>query len=169
MSNSANEFLNAFINQGRYMECAREAHEAWREIKTSQGRSYGEKRDPDNKKNPFLLPFEELPEAVQGANSATPYAVANFFRTVAGRENLEDLEKLFEDILAGKEPELLEELGEYIHSHFIISLLSKGESTKTRRDMVVYEDLDDDTRSWDTYIGQEVIRFMQKEIKTYEA
>ena len=158
MSEEAYKYLTEIINQGEYVDWAKYAHESWLELKTSQGWRYGPERDAENKKNPLLVPFEELPESIRGANSVTPYAVVNFFRKNAEDKTLAELRQIFQDILDGNSPELLEELGEYVHSHFIISLLSKGETTTTRKDMVVYEDLDDETKTWDTYTSQEYIK-----------
>jgi hypothetical protein len=164
MSDQAYQFLTDFINNSRYVECAEAAHTSWLKIKKDQGWKYGPKRDQANKVNPMLVEFGDLPEKLRNANSATPYAVANFFRKQANGKTLAELRTLFQNILDGKEPELLEELAEYVHSHFIINLISSGETTQTRRDMVVYEDLDDDTKSWDAHIAQEVIQFLIKEI-----
>jgi hypothetical protein len=161
MTQSSYQFLTGFINEGRYEECADMAHTKWVETKHKQGWTYGEKRDTEAKINPMLVSYEELPAHIRSANQATPYAVANFFRTKLGKEaSLKDLETLFEELLEIKHKELLAELSEYIHSHFIITLIGQGESTQTRRDMVVFEDLDNDTKSWDTHIALEVIRYL---------
>ena len=168
MSDEAYKFLTDFINNSLYVQCAVDAHSSWLQIKKEQGWKYGPERNQENKVNPLLVDFNELPEKIKGANSATPYAVANFFRKRAEGKSLAELRALFQDILDGKEPELLEELAEYVHSHFIINLIASGETTRTRRDMVVYEDLDDDTKSWDVHIAQEVIQFLVKEIDKQE-
>ena len=42
--------------------------------------------------------------------------------------------------------------------------MAKGETINTRDDMVVYEALDEDTKSWDTQSALEVIKFLRQEI-----
>lgn len=161
MNQSSYQFLSEFINSGQYEESAKQAHESWMAAKVKQGWGYGDERDDDNKKNPMLISFDELPNNVKAANSATPYAVANFFRTRIGRsKSVDELKVLFEELLQIQHKELLAELSEYIHSHFIINLIAQGENTKTRKDMVVFEDLDNDTKSWDTHIALEVIQYL---------
>jgi hypothetical protein len=164
MSNEVYKFLTEFINSSQYVECAKAAHEAWLDIKTKQGWTYGPERDDDKKYNPWMMPFEELPEDKRGLNSLGPYAVANFFRNKADSKTLPELKGIFQDVLDGKLEDLLEELSEYVHSHFLINLISKGETTRTRKDMVVFQDLDADTKSWDTYIALEVIKYLSEEI-----
>ncbi len=165
MTNEAYDFLSDFINSSSYVDLAQSAHEAWLVIKTEQGWSYGPKRDTENKRNPLMVPFSELPKEVRGANNLGPYAVANYFRTHYATMTIIELNALFERILDELEDDLLDKLSEYIHSHFIINLLAQGETTKTRGDMVVYQDLDEGTKSWDTHIGLEVLRFLSNEIK----
>jgi hypothetical protein len=161
MKKTSYDFLTQFINEGKYKECAEMAHNKWLKEKKNQGWTYGEKRDEAAKTNPILVSYDHLPPHMKSANNTTPYAVANFFRTKLGKEHaLDDLEVLFEELLEIKHKELLAELSEYIHSHFIITLISQGESTQSRQDMVVFEDLDNDTKSWDTHIALEVIRFL---------
>ncbi|MBI3159503.1 MAG: hypothetical protein HYZ26_07885 [Chloroflexi bacterium] len=162
---NAYSFLSDFINNGRYEECALRSHTRWLNTKFSQGWTYGEKRDPEAKKNPMLRPFDELPADAQSLNRLVPYTVANFFRTAVKESSLGELDELFEDILDGKREEMLEQLGEYVHSHFIIRLLAEGETTKTRRDMVVFQDLDEETKSWDIQISLEVIEFLREDIR----
>jgi hypothetical protein len=162
---TAYNFLSDFINNGRYEECALRAHARWLETKISQGWSYGEERDLEAKKNPLMRPFEELPPYAQSLNRLVPYAVANFFRTAEKDLPLDELDEIFEEILSGKREEMLEQLGEYVHSHFIIRLLAEGETTKTRRDMVVFQDLDEETKSWDFQIALEVIEFLRNDIR----
>ena len=83
MTSETYKFLSDLINNGRYVDWADEAHEAWRQTKASQGWSYGPERDNDKKTNPLMKPFTELPADAQGQNSLTPYAVVNFFRLYA--------------------------------------------------------------------------------------
>lgn len=159
------EFLTQFINHGRYEDCAQMAHERWLKTKIGQGWSYGDTRDGDAKQNPLMLPFTELPAHIQGINSLAPYAVANYLRTNQSELSLTELSDLIKEILDGDAEELLDHIGEYVHSHFIIRMLAEGESTRTRRDMVVYQDLDEETRSWDIQIALEVLEFIMHEIR----
>lgn len=159
------EFLTDVINRGDYENCAKQAHESWLRSKLEQGWTYGPQRDDERKLNPFLVGFEDLPNEAKAANTATPYAVTNFFRTKIGKNSsLEELKTLFQSLLSFKNKEILAELSEYVHSHFIITLIAKGENTQTRKDMVVFEDLDNDVKSWDTYIALEVIEYLQKKL-----
>lgn len=164
MASETYKFLTDLINHGRYVEWADEAHETWRQTKESQGWRYGPERDNDQKTNPMLVPFEELPAEARGQNSLTPYAVVNFFRLYAADKTLAELDSLLDSIVAGQNPNLFERLGEYIHSHFLAAQLAKGETVDTRNDMLVYEALDDDTKSWDKESALEVIRHLQKAI-----
>ncbi len=41
---------------------AKNVHEIWAQERISQGWSYGDKRDDENKLHPCLVPYEELPE-----------------------------------------------------------------------------------------------------------
>lgn len=164
MNGETSEFLSDLINNGRYEEWADEAHETWRSTKASQGWSYGPKRDSASKTNPNMVPFAELPAVAKGQNSLTPYAVVNFFRIFAASKSLSELDEILADIIEGRNSALLDRLGEYIHSHFLAAQLAKGETINTRNDMVVYEALDEDTKSWDTQSALEVIRFLRQEI-----
>jgi len=87
--------------------------------------------------------------------------VVNFFRLYAADKTLAELDWLLESIVAGQNPNLLERLGEYIHSHFLAAQLAKGETVDTRDDMLVYEALDDDTKSWDKESALEVIHHLR--------
>ena len=165
MSDTANQFLTDFINAGRYGEIAESAHNVWLESKRSKGWRYGLERDAGKKTNPMMMPFVDLPENIRGANSLTPYAVANYLRQKFKNSNLVEFSQAMKKLLAGEDDELFDSLGEYIHSHFMIHLLSKGETTHTRSDMVVYEDLDAETKSWDTTIGLEVVRYLLIEVE----
>ncbi len=160
----AYEFLTDFINRGRYEDCASAAHQRWLATKLSQGWTYGKDRDGDAKIHPLMLPFDELPQQIQGLNSLTPYAVANYFRNTCKQTPLEELKERLQKILEIQDPAVLDEIGEYVHSHFIIRLLAEGESTRTRRDMVVYQDLDDETKSWDIQVALESMEFLRNEI-----
>ena len=165
LSKNSYDFLTDFINSGRYMELAETAHEAWRRTKIEQGWSYGKKRDDKKKRNPWIRPFDELPDKVRGANVMSPYSVANYFRTKSEDKPLEELKAEFEVILSGEDDEMLQDVGEYVHSHFMVNMISQGETTQSRADMVVYEDLDDETKSWDTQIALDVIKVLVEEIE----
>lgn len=164
MSHETYQFLTKFINSGHYMTWAEEAHETWRQTKIRQGWSYSPTRDNDKKTNPNMKPFADLPPEARGQNSLTPYAVANFFRVHAATRGLAELDALLAGVVEGKAPNLLEQLGEYIHSHFLAAQLAKGDTIDTRTDMVVYEALDEDTKSWDTQSALEVIKFIRQDI-----
>lgn len=43
-------------------QMAKNVHEVWAETRISQGWTYGEQRDDEQKKHPCLVPYEELPE-----------------------------------------------------------------------------------------------------------
>ncbi len=43
-------------------------HEHWCQEKTAEGWKYGPEKDPDQKTNPSILPWDELPEAEKGKN-----------------------------------------------------------------------------------------------------
>lgn len=44
-------------------EIAKNVHENWAEMRSSEGWSYGEKKDSLKKTTPCLVPYEELPES----------------------------------------------------------------------------------------------------------
>jgi hypothetical protein len=46
----------------------REAHELWRADKVAAGWTYGERRDPEKKQHPALLPYGDLPPEQQAKN-----------------------------------------------------------------------------------------------------
>jgi hypothetical protein len=158
------KFLTDLINNGRYMDWADEAHETWRRTKQSQGWRYGPDTDRTKKTNPNMVPFAELPATARGQNSLTPYAVVNFFRIYAAGKSLAELDEIFATVVEARNSALLERLGEYVHSHFLAAQLAKGETINTRSDMIVYEALDEDTKSWDTQSALEVIKFLRQEI-----
>ena len=164
MSHEAYQFLTRIINSGHYMTWADEAHETWRQTKIRQGWRYGPTRDNDKKINPNMKPFADLTPADRGQSSLTPYVVVNFWRVYAADKTLAELDAILVAVLVGQEPALLGQLGEYIHSHFLAAQLAKGDTIDTRPDMVVYEALDEDTKSWDTQSALEVIRFIRQEI-----
>jgi len=160
------KFLSDLINNGRYMDWADEAHETWCRTKESQGWRYGPERDNVKKTNPGMVPFADLPADTKGQNSLTPYAVVNFFRLYAADKSLSDFDSMLKLIVEGENPNLLERLGEYVHSHFLAAQLAKGDTIHTRNDMVIYEALDEDTKSWDTQSALEAIRQLRKTIAT---
>ena len=164
MKNNTYQFLTEIINEGRYTAWADEAHEAWLRTKESQGWTYGPARDSVQKTNPNMVPFAELPAAARGQNSLTPYVVVNFFRVYAADTSLAEFDAMLAALVDDSNPTLLDRLGEYIHSHFLAAQLAKGETVNTRNDMVVYEALDEDTKSWDTQSALEVIKFLRQEI-----
>ncbi len=163
MSREAYQFLTRIINNGHYMDWADEAHETWRQTKIRQGWNYGLTRDDDKKTNPNMKPFADLPPEARGQSSLTPYAVANFFRVHAADKSLAELDALLAAMVEGQAPALLDQLGEYVHSHFLAAQLAKGDTIDTRPDMVVYEALDEDTKSWDTQSALEVIKLIRQE------
>lgn len=163
MKNETYNFLTDIINNGGYMMCAQQAHETWMATKKAQGWDYGSSRDNEKKLNPLMRPFSELPADIQGQNSLTPYAVVNFFRIKAADTELSGLELMLDQ--AEIDPRLMDQLGEYVHSHFVAAQLAKGESVKTRKDMIVYENLDDETKSWDTKSALVVIKYLKEEVK----
>lgn len=57
------------------------SHNAWLEQKTRDGWSYGPKKDPENRKHPCFLPYDELP-AEQKAKDYLFKAVVESFRTL---------------------------------------------------------------------------------------
>jgi hypothetical protein len=158
MSAKAYQFLTDFINHSDYETVAEDAHNAWLEIKTAQGWSYGRRRNPKKKRHPLMKAFNQLPAQARSANNLTPYAVTNFFRANYGDYSIPEFRQLLRQLLEGQQPETMQQLAEYVHSHFITAQLAQGETARTRKDMIVYEDLDSDTKSWDTNIALEVIR-----------
>lgn len=164
MKHEAYQFLTKIVNSGHYIAWADEVHETWRQTKIRQGWSYGLTRDNDKKTNPNMKPFADLPPIERGQSSLTPYAVTNFFRLHAAAKSLAELDALLAAVVEGKAPTLLDQLGEYVHSHFLAAQLAKGDTINSRTDMVVYEALDEDTKSWDTQTALEVIKFIRQEI-----
>ena len=51
------QFLTDFINHAGYEEVAEAAHNAWLEIKTAQGWTYGRRLKRDKKLHPLMKPF----------------------------------------------------------------------------------------------------------------
>jgi hypothetical protein len=158
MSANAYQFLTDFINHSEYETVAEDAHNAWLEIKTSQGWTYGRRLNPKKKRHPLMKAFNQLPPQARSTNNLTPYAVVNFFRTNYGDYSIPEFTQLLRQLIEGQQPETVQRLAEYVHSHFITTLFAQRETAKTRKDMIVYEDLDSDTKSWDTNIALEVIR-----------
>lgn len=164
MSAEAFKFLSDFINQGRYVNCAVQNHEIWLETKKEQGWTYGLVRDNSKKTNPLMRPFTDLPADIKGQNCLTPYAVVNFFRVHAGEKSLAELDALLAEILDQEPHALVDQLAEYVHSHFISGQLTQGEMVNTRNDLIIYEDLDDDTKSWDIHLALEAVKFLRREL-----
>jgi hypothetical protein len=164
LNGEAYQFLGKIINDGRYVDWAEESHETWRKTKAGQGWTYGPVRDNAKKTNPLMARFTDLPADVKGQNSLTPYAVVNFFRVVAGEKTLPELSNLLAAIAGGKDPALLNQLAEYVHSHFVAAQLAKGETSKTREDLRIYEELDEEARSWDTQLALDVINSLRQKI-----
>lgn len=162
MPGEAHQFLSGIVNNGGYVDYARQAHEAWRATKESQGWAYGPKRDDEEKTNPLMVPFDELPDDIKGQNGLTPYAVVNFLRINLNGRSLQDLDEALATIAEGESPTLTEQMGEYVHSHFVAAQLAKGESTATRKDMVAYEELDEETKSWDIQSALAVIEYLRE-------
>jgi len=161
----AKEFLDDLVNRGAYQVCAKEAHEAWRRTKEAQGWVYGSERDAARKTNPLMVDFEQLPADTQGQSSLTPYAVVNYFRVEHGECTLPELDHLLEQTIAGEQPQLLERVGEYVHSHFLAGQLTRGATVHTRDDMCTYEALTPDQRSWDTEMAKSVMTYLRRVIK----
>ena len=42
---------------------AENVHDVWAEARIAEGWTYGEERDNEHKKNPCLVPYEQLPES----------------------------------------------------------------------------------------------------------
>ncbi len=166
MANEVYTFLSEFINQGNYMQIARESHEIWRETKQDQGWRYGRRKDEQQKRHPKMVPFEDLSARERISNGLSPYAVVNFLRTNFGDLSLKELKGILLDLLDGEPPEIFDALGEYVHSHFIANLIARSETVETRQDMVVYEDLSAEVQSWDLVIAEKVIEFLLDEIET---
>jgi hypothetical protein len=164
VSGKTNQFLSEFINKGGYMAWAEAAHDSWRETKASQGWTYGPERDNVRKTNPFMVSFADLPAEVQGLSSLTPYALVNFFRVTAGEKSLAELDGILAAVVTGSRSELLRQLAEYIHSHFIAAQLAKGETVETRDDLRIYEALDTETKSWDVQLALDMIEYLRQEI-----
>jgi hypothetical protein len=164
LNDEAYQFLNNFINEGLYMAWAQETHETWRKTKDSQGWTYGPVRDNTKKTNPLMVAFIDLPADVRGQNCLTPYAVTNFFRGCVGHKSLAELDQMLLEIIDGKQPSLVEQLGEYVHSHFLAAQLAKGETVETRNDMLIYQDLTEEMKSWDVQLILETIKQLRDEI-----
>ena len=142
------------------IDVAEDAHDMWLETKLEQGWEFGEPKDNEKRKHPGLVPFSDLSKERQISNGLTPYSVVNFFRTKYRSVSLAELHDVFEDLLDGEEPDLMDELGEYVHSHFMANLIAKSETVDTRDDMVVYEDLSDEVKSWDLVIAQATLKYL---------
>ena len=164
MNGETKRFLSDFINSGRYIAWAEAAHDSWRQTKESQGWRYGPERDNARKTNPAMVDFANLRADTRGQSSLTPYAVVNFFRVTVGDKSLSKLDELLAAILAGQNPELLSQLGEYVHSHFVAAQLARGETVETRDDLLVYEALDEETKSWDVQLALDMIKYLRQEI-----
>lgn len=160
MSRSGSHFLSEFINQGRYAEAASAAHDAWREAKEGEGWTYGRRRSEKERQHPLLRPFGKLTEQQRIGNNLSAYSTTNFFRTRFKDASLSDLTKVFEDVLAGRRGDLMDELGEYVHSHFTASRIARFEIVDEYPDMVVYEDLDADMQALDLVIARATIRYL---------
>jgi hypothetical protein len=164
----AKQFLDDMVNNGTYTGCAKEAHETWRATKASQGWTYAATRDNAAKKNPLMLPFEELPADIQGQNSLTPYAVTNFFRVNYSDADMPEFEGTIDAVVAGRDDALLQKVGEYVHSHFLGAMLSKGATVKTRDDMITYDKLTPDQKSWDLESAKSAMKYMLKLAADYK-
>jgi len=160
------KFLTDIVNEGTYTNCAKQAHETWKTTKESQGWVYGEKRDNEAKTNPLMVEYDELSVNIQGQNSLTPYAVVNYLRINEGEKTLAELEMILEGIIDRSDEKGIDQMSEYVHSHFIAAELAKGQTTKTRNDMIVYEGLDADTKSWDTESAIGVVKYLKEQIST---
>jgi len=165
MDKSTTGFLAELINTGSYEAYARESHEIWKRTKESQGWKYGPIKDSEQKTNPYMVDYEQLPADIKGQNSLTPYAVFNFVRTELGDKNVSELENILGTAIEGKNPELVDKLGEYVHSHFVAAQLAKGENAKKRADLCVYEALDEDTKSWDTAGAVAVAKYLLQKVR----
>ena len=161
MSGSAYRFLSDFINQGRYDEIAGLAHDAWRKEKERQGWTYASRRDDEHKHHPLLKPFEELTKWQQIGNNLSAYSTVNFFRTRFRKKSINGLIGIFDDLLEGKRTELMDELGEYVHSHFTASRIARQQTLAEQPDMVVYEALDEEVQELDLVIAREAVRFLK--------
>ena len=161
MSTSAYRFLSDFINQGRYDEIASMAHDAWRAEKEKQGWTYGRHKSNEKQTHPFMKPFNELTKWQQIGNNLSAYSTVNFFRTRFKKLSVNGLIMVFDDLMAGKREALMEELGEYVHSHFTASLIAQKQTLAERPDMVVYEALDEDVQELDLVIARATIRFLK--------
>lgn len=157
------ELLSELVNQGEYINCARSAHETWKAAKESQGWTYGP-RNRENKTNPLMVEYDDLPKETKAMNNVTPYAAMNFFRTRSELLTMPELEMTLDDLLEGNDRETRQELGEYIHSHFIAAALAQSETYETRDDMLVFENLDKETQSWDIKLGLDVARYLKNKL-----
>ena len=166
---TSGKVLAEIVNTGAYEECSRESHERWMKTKLEQGWTYGPTRDNVNKKNPFMVDYQQLPEKELRMNRVTPYAVVNFLRVDYPDKNLLELKRVLGDLKEGKDQKELQKLSEYVHSHFIAAQLAIGETAGTRNDMTVYESLSPETQSWDSEIAKQVIDFVMRKIKVLEA
>lgn len=160
----ARDFLDDLVNRGAYTGSARETHEAWRSTKESQGWTYGPERDATQKTNPLMVDYKQMPAESRGQSCLTPYAVINYFRVEHGEGTLEELDCLLEQTIAGAQPRLLDRVGEYVHSHFLVAQLVKGATVHTRDDMCTYEALTPEQRSWDTEMAKSVMSYLRREI-----
>lgn len=164
----AKEFLNDLVNRGLYQESARETHQAWVKTKESQGWTYGPERNATKKTNPLMVDYEQMPTESRGQSCLTPYAVINYFRVEQGEGTLEELDCLLEQTITGAQPQLLDRVGEYVHSHFLVAQLVKGATVTTRDDMRTYEALTPEQRSWDTEMAKSVMQYLRREIAQKE-
>ena len=160
----ARELLDNLVNRGAYVGCAKEAHDAWRSTKESQGWVYGVERDAAKKTNPLMVDYEVLPAESRGQSCLTPYAVVNYFRVEHGENTLTELDTLLQQTIVGSQPQLLEQVGEYVHSHFIAAQMVKGATVQTRDDMCTYEALTSDQRSWDVEMAKSVMQYLRREV-----
>jgi len=165
MSIEAFDFLSEIINEGRYAEAASLAHDAWREEKEAQGWTYGRRHNEKKKRHPLLLPFEKLNEQQKIGNNLSAYSTTNFFRSRYKGASLSKLKSVLEELLEGEHSELMDELGEYVHSHFTASMIAQQKTVAERADMVVYEDLDTPVQELDLVIARATMRYLLREIE----
>lgn len=171
MAGGAKNFLNKLINDEEYISYAQTAHQAWKEAKEKDGWKFGQERDKEKKTNPLLVSYDALPEKHKHLNKLSPYSVINFLRTevVDDDTQISDLREYLDEMLKGTQAKQMHALAEYIHSHFVSSLIAQGEDTDSRTDLRTFDVLDKATKNWNTDISISILKHLKDLLDEYDA
>lgn len=162
---NAYDVLTDLINNKVYTKWGEEAHNEWMNTKLSQGWVFGPVTDTNMKTNSSLTSFLQLSPADKGKTLITPYATIESLRNYCKKEtSINDFSLLLEDLVNGTKKDLLEQICSNVHSHFMISRFARGELDKD--DLVVYESLQENTKSWDRTSIIKIMKSLNEYIKT---